>query len=57
MIWIGYGMAWLSTAIAIVAALYYTHSINCLWFLVIPLLISLSHKEENIEDQSDNRLV
>ena len=44
---------WGSTAVAIGIALYYTHDIRCLWFLLIPACMSFysngkaeSEKEE-----------
>lgn len=38
--WIGYGMMWFSVALAVSVAIYFTHSIHCLWFLIIPSLVS-----------------
>ena len=36
---------WLSSAIAIGIAVYFTHDIRCLWFLLIPASISFRSKE------------
>lgn len=38
---IAYGMAWIATAIAISVAIYITENTRCLWFLLIPALISV----------------
>lgn len=46
---------WGSTAVAIGIALYYTHDIRCLWFLLIPSLMSFqtdSNKKKDKEDVS-----
>lgn len=37
---------WGSTAVAIGIALYYTHDIRCLWFLLIPACMRLRSDEE-----------
>ena len=45
---------WGSTAMAIGIALYYTHDIRCLWFLLIPALMSYrssNNKEESEEEE------
>lgn len=34
---------WGSASLAIGVALYYTHDIRCLWFLLIPAVMSLIH--------------
>ena len=40
---------WGSVAIAISVALYYTHDMRCLWFLLIPTLMSVHTDKENKE--------
>lgn len=42
---------WGSTAIAISVAIYYTHDMRCLWFLLIPTCMSVraNDKEEGEE--------
>lgn len=44
---------WGSTAMAIGIALYYTHNIRCLWFLLIPACMSFrsNDKEESGNDK------
>jgi hypothetical protein len=37
---------WGSTAIAIVIALYYTHDMRCLWFLLIPACMRIRSNDE-----------
>lgn len=47
-------MIWISVAAAIIAGLYYTHDIKCLWFLIVPLFTKVKVKtEENKEDLDD----
>jgi len=40
-LYIAYGMMWLSMAIAVSVGIYYTHSIHCLWFMLIPTLMGV----------------
>ena len=37
---IGYAAAWIGTSAAVIAGIYLTGSVNCLWALLIPVLIS-----------------
>ena len=46
-LYIAYGMMWLSMAIAVSVGIYYTHSIHCLWFMLIPTLMGVHGKESN----------
>lgn len=48
--WIGYGLMWLSVSIAVSIGIYYTHSIKCLFFLIIPALMHF-HVDEDKEDE------
>lgn len=48
-VWVGYAAAWLSTAISISVAIYITHNAKCLWFLLIPGLISIHTDDERAE--------
>ena len=41
MIWIGYEAAWISTAAAVIAGVYFTGSAWCLWALLLPVLIKV----------------
>lgn len=41
--YIAYGLAWISTAIAVSVGLYYTKEATCLWGFVFPLFISLEY--------------
>lgn len=48
---------WGSTAIAIGIALYYTHDIRCLWFLLIPACMRYrsDNKSESEGSDADNQ--
>ena len=46
---------WGSTAIAIVIALYYTHDIRCLWFLLIPACMRIRSNDEEREEENTNK--
>lgn len=43
---------WGSSAVVIGIALYYTHDIRCLWFLLIPACMSF-HSEDKAESEAD----
>ena len=49
--WISYGIAWLSISIAVSVGIYITHSFHCLWFLIIPSLISIKTDYKHTEDK------
>ena len=49
-LYIAYGMMWLSMAIAVSVGIYYTHSIHCLWFMLIPALVGF-HAEPDGESE------
>ena len=36
---IAYSSMWFATALAVIAGLYFTHSIHCLWFMLIPTIM------------------
>lgn len=44
---------WGPTAIAISVALYYTHDIRCLWFLLIPVCISVRGNDKGESEDKD----
>lgn len=46
MAYLAYGLAWLSTGIAVAVAVWVTKSAMPLWALLIPILISVTYKEE-----------
>lgn len=46
MIYLAYGLAWLSTAIATSVGIYYTHSAWCLLALILPACINVSSKKD-----------
>lgn len=37
---------WLSSALAIAVAIYFTHDMRCLWFLLIPASISFKSNSD-----------
>lgn len=53
MVWIGYGLAWLSTALAISVGIYYTHSAWCLWALILLACIGISQGKEEGNDKDE----
>lgn len=44
---------WISSCTAIGIALYYTHDIKCLWFLLIPALVNVSSSRD-LKDGKEN---
>ena len=50
--YIAYAISWLSVSLAVCVGIYYTHSIKCLWFLLIPTLINVKVSDNN-NDKSD----
>lgn len=53
MVWFAYAMVWLSTALAAIAGMYFTHSAWCLWALILPACISIkkSGKDDKVDFQ------
>ena len=48
--WIAVAAVWISVALAVSVGIYFTHSMHCLWFMLIPTCISFKssdNKEEN----------
>ena len=48
-----YIVVWVSTALAVSVGVYFTHSIHCLWFMLIPTLVSI--KSTSSIDNCDNQ--
>jgi len=46
MMWKSALAIWGSTAIAIGVAIYYTHDIRCLWFLLVPMFMNIKGESE-----------
>jgi len=49
--WKAVAVVWCSAAFVIGLGLYYTHDMRCLWFLLIPALMSF--KTEDKKEKSD----
>lgn len=52
-VWFAYAMMWLSVSIAVSVGLYFIRNIHCLWFLIIPSLVGVTHKED--DKDKDNK--
>lgn len=55
MMWIGYAAAWISTAAAVIAGVYFTGSEWCLWALLIPALIKVESSQKHGEGTEDEK--
>lgn len=55
MMWIGYAAAWISTAAAVIAGVYFTGSEWCLWALLIPALIKVESSRKHGEETEDEK--
>lgn len=53
-VWFAYAMMWLAVSVAVSIGLYFTRSIHCLWFLIIPLFVSMKHNEKDKADSENN---
>ena len=58
MMWLGYGLMWLSVSAAVSVGLYVTLSAWCLWAFLLPALIKMSSgnkkggKEDEIQEET-----
>lgn len=50
MIYLAYAAAWIGTSVAVVAGMYFTKSAWCLWALVLPACIKITHKQKCEEE-------
>lgn len=48
-LYIAYGLAWISTAIAVSIGIFYTKSAYCLWAMFIPAGISIKSSKDDKE--------
>ena len=46
-------VVWGSTALSISVAIYYTHDIRCLWFLLIPAFMSFHHEKKDEKGEQE----
>lgn len=44
---------WLPSSLAVSVGLYYTHDIKCLWFLLIPTLVSVKYSTDKDDKKGD----
>ena len=44
---------WGPTALAISVAVYYTHDMRCLWFLLIPMCMSIRHDDKTKSEDEE----
>lgn len=54
MIYFAYAMAWISTAVATIAAMYFTHSPWCLLVFYFPASIELRHGFKDGENECES---
>lgn len=59
MIWLAYSIVWLSCALAVCCGLYFTKDVFCLFFMILPLFVTLKtgdkNKNKNKELSDENR--
>lgn len=48
--WIAYGIAWVATALATSVGIYYTKDADCLWAMLIPMMISIKSSNKNSKE-------
>lgn len=53
MIYLAYAMAWISTSVAVIAGIYFTHSAWCLWAFILPACVELTHKSKDDEESEE----
>lgn len=53
--YIAYALAWVSTSIAVSTGIYYTHKASCLWFMLIPALISFHAEPSDNEKTKEGK--
>ena len=46
-IYFAYAMMWVAVSVAVSIGLYFTRNIHCLWFLIIPLFVSVKHEPKD----------
>lgn len=53
MIYLAYAAAWISTAVAVIAGMYFTHSAWCLLALILPACIKITYKSKDDEESEE----
>lgn len=55
MIYFAYAMAWISTSVAVIAGMYFTHSAWCLWAFILPACTELNHKDKDDGESEEKK--
>lgn len=53
MIYFAYAMACVSTSVAVIAGMYFTHSAWCLWAFILPACIKITHRNKDDEEMEE----
>ena len=51
-IWFAYAMMWVAVSVAVSIGLYFTRNIHCLWFMIIPSLVSVKQDSKDKDKAS-----
>lgn len=53
--WFIFSISWITTAIASVAGLYFTHRPGCLWVFILPALVDMViwNSKDDVEEESE----
>lgn len=54
MVYLAYAIMWISTAVASIAGMYFTHSAWCLLVFIVPACIKFQCEESDEEKDEDN---
>lgn len=54
MIYFAYAMAWISTSVAVIAGMYFTHSAWCLWAFILPACIKITDKNKDDKESEES---
>ena len=52
-IYFAYAIIWVAVSVAVIIGLYFTRNIHCLWFLIIPLFVSVEHDSKDEADSKE----
>lgn len=54
MFYFAYAMAWISTSVAVITGMYFTHSAWCLWTFILPACIELTRKGDKESEVAED---